>query len=64
MNKEEFKQFMYYEFPYVFENSFTREMLSNILAYAENMDDPTERYNFLSGIIPEVTEEELKEIHL
>lgn len=61
MNKREFEQFMYNEFPTVFENSFSREMLSNILAYAEGMEE-TEQYNFLCGMIPEITERELKEV--
>lgn len=34
MNRNEFEEYMFEEFPSVFENSFSREMLSNILDYA------------------------------
>lgn len=60
MNKENFTSYMYGEFPSVFETSFAREMLENILGYAESLSDESERCNFLSSMIPQITEKEIR----
>lgn len=64
MNKNEFKVFLFEEFPSVFETSFAREMLENILNYAESLGDETEQYNFLTVMIPQVSDRELRKVFL
>lgn len=64
MNRQEFEQYLYEEFPSVFENSFSREMLSNILDYAETIGDENEQYLFLGNMIPQVSERELRSVFL
>lgn len=55
---------MFEEFPSVFEFSFSREMLSNILDYAGTFSDENEQYNFLSNMIPQVSDREIKKLYL
>lgn len=64
MDKNEFKDFMFNEFPTAFETSFAREMLENILYYAESLGDETEQYNFLTNMIPQVSDYELRKVFL
>jgi len=64
MNREEFENFIEEEFPIVFNNPFSREMLSNILDYGQSILDESEQYNFLCKMIPQVTERELRELYL
>lgn len=61
MNKKEFEQFMYYQFPTAFEVSFAREMLQNILDYADGMEE-IEQYNFLCDMIPQVAEIDVRKV--
>lgn len=54
--KEEFLQFMHEEFPNVFDNSFSRDMLENIVDYGVKNHTTTKNglYYFLKEIIPEL----------
>lgn len=60
MNRTAFENFMWDEFPSVFESVFSRQMLENILDYAEALGDESEQYNFLRKMIPQVSDFELK----
>ena len=53
--KEEFLQHMYEEFPTVFDNTFSRDLLSNIIEYGSSNHVVTKNglYYFLKNIIPE-----------
>lgn len=64
MNKTEFANYMFEEFPSVFETSFAREMLQNILDYAESLGDKSKQYNYLSAMLPQVTNSELRKVSL
>ena len=64
MNRGEFENFMQEEFQIVFNNPFSREMLSNILDYGQSISDESEQYSFLCKMIPEVTKRELRELYL
>ena len=57
LDKEAFLQYMFQEFPSVFNNSFAREMLENIVDYgtADNFTHTkNELYYFMKDMIPEV----------
>lgn len=60
--KEEFLQYMYNEFPDVYNSAHSRDLLENIVNYGTN-DNFTHTKNdlfyYLSDMIPEVTKEEL-----
>ena len=62
LDKEAFLQYMFQEFPSVFNNSFAREMLENIVDYgtADNFTHTkNELYYFLKDMIPEVEPRDL-----
>ena len=54
--RDEFLQHMYEVFPSVFNNSFSREMLENIVDYGVNNHSVTKNglYYFLKDVVPEV----------
>lgn len=59
--KEEFLKFMHEEFPDVFDNSFSRDMLENIVDYGVKNHTTTKNglYYFLKEIIPELEPEDI-----
>lgn len=62
LDKEAFLQYMFDEFPSVFSNSFSREMLENIVNYgtADNFTHTkNDLYYFLRDMIPEVEPKDL-----
>ena len=60
MNKNEFAQWIYENYT-INENPMAREMLENILEYAEGMDE-IEQYNYLNRMIPQVPESIIKKV--
>lgn len=59
-NKEAFLKWVKNKFPNTIDNHFTYDMMENIIDYAIERKSvaPEQLINFLSYIIPEVTEEE------
>lgn len=60
--REEFLQHMFEEFPSVFDNTFSREMLENIVDYGLSGNLPSSKnslYYFLSDMIPEIEPQDL-----
>lgn len=60
--REEFLQHMFEEFPSVFNNTFSREMLENIVDYGLSGNLPSSKnslYYFLKDMIPEIEQKDL-----
>lgn len=59
--REEFLQHMYEEFPSVFDTSFSREMLENIVDYGRANHTVTKNglYYYLKAMIPQVEPKEI-----
>lgn len=62
MDKENFLEYLTQEFPTVANNHFVYDLLENIIDYGIKNHNATisDLQWFLSDIIPEVTEEEIK----
>lgn len=52
------------EFPAVFETSFARELLDNILEESEKIENIAERCDWLARMIPEVRSTEIRDLLL
>lgn len=60
MTKNEIKQYLYEQFPTPYENSYTRELLDNVLVFVwENTYYEYERKEAFMNLLPEITEEEV-----
>jgi hypothetical protein len=60
MDKNEFAQWIYENYT-IDENPMAREMLENILEYAEGMDE-NEQYLYLNRMIPQVPESIIRKV--
>lgn len=54
MNSDQFAQWVYENYT-IGDNPMARELLENVLEYAEGME-PEEQYNYLCRMIPQVPE--------
>lgn len=61
MNTDSLKVYIFEEFPTVFENSFSREMLENILAHSEEIKDKNEQVIYIMEMIPQIRENEVRQ---
>ena len=59
--REEFLQYMFGEFPFVFDNAFSRELLANIVDYGLEKHTTSKNglYYFLMDVIPELEPKDL-----
>lgn len=60
MNTDKLKQYIFDEFPTVFETSFACEMLDNILSESEEIKDINYQVIYLTEMIPQIKEHEIR----
>lgn len=60
MNERQFAQWIYENYT-IGENAMARELLENVLEYAEGME-PEEQYNYLCRMIPQVPESVIRSV--
>ena len=60
MDKNEFEQWIFANYT-IDENPMARELLSNVLEYADGMSE-CEQYNFLCRMIPQVPEQIIRQV--